>query len=61
MADTAGEEDVFPDVQLGFGQVITSGEKHRNDFIIRIEMDPYRQWEGESSLVVSVLVPTWKS
>ncbi|KAF2445427.1 hypothetical protein P171DRAFT_512676 [Karstenula rhodostoma CBS 690.94] len=51
-------QNIFSDIQLGFGDIRTSGQKASDDFIIAVTPDDKR-WEGNTSLIVSTLVPTW--
>lgn len=55
---TGGMQNTFPDIQLGFGKVETSGKRFTENFGLQIRSDE-RGWDGTSPLVVSVMVPTW--
>lgn len=58
--ETENEGYVFPDLQLGFGRVIAMGDEYTDNFHIQMEMDSCTLWDGDSDLIVSVLIPTWK-
>jgi hypothetical protein len=53
-----GWQNIFPDLQLGFGDVRTTGIKNTDDFAIHVEADQ-KEWQGKCPLIVSTLVPTW--
>ena len=57
-SSTDSRQNIFPDVQLGFGNVVTSGKEYTDDFSIQVRGDN-ADWEGHAPLVVSVIVPTW--
>jgi MYND finger len=51
-------QNIFPDVQLGFGQVQPSGERNTDSFSVKVQ-DDGAGWDGKAPLVVSAMVPTW--
>ncbi|KAI1612183.1 hypothetical protein EDD36DRAFT_277223 [Exophiala viscosa] len=55
---TDGRQNFFPDLQLGFGKVRTTGVKHTGDFTVYVDSDE-KEWQGKGPLIVSVVIPTW--
>src|SRR5436853_7044237 len=53
-----GRQNIFPDLQLGFGDIHTSGSKNADGFAINVEGDD-KEWQGKKPLIVSTIVPTW--
>ncbi|KAH8699392.1 hypothetical protein GQ44DRAFT_744204 [Phaeosphaeriaceae sp. PMI808] len=53
-----GRQNIFPDLQMGFGDIQTTGTKYTDEFAIHAESDQ-KEWQGNKPLIVSVLVPTW--
>ena len=53
-----GRQNIFPDIQLGFGRVKTSGVRYTGSFRVQVEADDM-EWEGSAPLLVSTMVPTW--
>ena len=51
-------QNSFSAVQLAFGTLATSGNRHSNDFAVTVTEDS-RGWSGDSALIVSFHVPTW--
>ena len=53
-----GWKNIFAAVQVGFGQISTSGTRYTDSFKICVCEDR-NGWHGSSSLVVSFRAPTW--
>ncbi|KAF2178754.1 hypothetical protein K469DRAFT_695275 [Zopfia rhizophila CBS 207.26] len=51
------KEAIYPDIQLGFGVIETSGTPYTNDYALFIK-DDGKRYMGQSSLVVSAMVAT---
>ncbi|KAJ9609426.1 hypothetical protein H2200_005753 [Cladophialophora chaetospira] len=54
---TTGQVRNFPDVQIGFGDIRTSGTKYSKDYAVQIQIDP-DGWSGDEPMLISALVPT---
>ncbi|KDB20649.1 hypothetical protein H109_07402 [Trichophyton interdigitale MR816] len=57
MFDSQAGQSIFADIQLGFGEVQTSGTKYTEKYAIEISKDE-RGWDGTAPLLASVMVPT---
>ncbi|KAK0726536.1 hypothetical protein B0T21DRAFT_413863 [Apiosordaria backusii] len=59
LQDSSGSKwmNIFAAVQLGFGNIKTTGTPYTNTFSLQIEDNP-EGWYGSSTLVVSFRVPT---
>ncbi|KAF2395677.1 hypothetical protein EJ06DRAFT_267524 [Trichodelitschia bisporula] len=53
-----GRQNCFSDLQIGFGEVKTTGSKYTSDFALTVKPD-LKAWQGKSPLIVSTVVPTW--
>jgi hypothetical protein len=53
----SAKQNVYPDIQLGFGTITTSSTKFTDDYTLNIQEDP-RGWSGQASLIVSTMVST---
>lgn len=53
-----GRQNIFPEIQLGFGHVQTSGMRYTDSFTIQVQADD-NEWEGTAPLLVSAMVPKW--
>ncbi|KAK3304728.1 uncharacterized protein B0T15DRAFT_251800 [Chaetomium strumarium] len=51
-------QNIFAAVQIGFGQLSTSGSRQGGDFKLHLTDDPLG-WQGESPLFASFKCPTW--
>ena len=50
--------DGFAGLQLGYGEIVTSGQAFSDSYEVRVITDP-EGYGGESPLLVSFMVPTW--
>ncbi|KAM5441428.1 hypothetical protein MferCBS31731_003499 [Microsporum ferrugineum] len=57
MLESQGGQSIFPDVQLSFGRIQTSGMKFTENYALEINVDE-GGWDGTSPLIASVMVPT---
>jgi hypothetical protein len=53
-----GRQNIFPDIQLGFGDIRSTGTKYSENFSVYVEADE-KEWQGKKPLLVSTIVPTW--
>ncbi|KIV77254.1 hypothetical protein PV11_09067 [Exophiala sideris] len=53
-----GRQNLFPDLQLGFGRLRTAGVKHTGDFTVCVDSNE-KEWQGKDPMIVSVMIPTW--
>ena len=53
-----GRQNVFPDVQMGFGDIRPKGVKNSDGFTLMVETDR-QEWQGTKSLIVSTMISTW--
>ncbi|KAF2265489.1 hypothetical protein CC78DRAFT_579231 [Lojkania enalia] len=49
---------IYPDVQMGFGTISTSGKSFTNEYAVHIHEDE-KGWNGEAPLIVSAMVSTY--
>ena len=54
------KQSIFPDVQLGFGDVSVTGKQFSNDCNLQVH-DDEKGWEGNSPLIVSAIVSIFRS
>jgi hypothetical protein len=53
-----GRQNIFPDLQLGFGDIRTTGIKNTDNFAIYVEADE-KEWQGKKPFIVSTIIPSW--
>ncbi|KAI4676515.1 uncharacterized protein J4E88_007433 [Alternaria novae-zelandiae] len=53
----SAKQNVYPDIQLGFGTITTSGTKFTDDYTLSIK-DDSQGWSGKAPLIVSTMVST---
>ncbi|KAF1944977.1 hypothetical protein EJ02DRAFT_509908 [Clathrospora elynae] len=51
------KQNIYSDVQLGFGTITTSGKVFSDDYTLNIEED-VQNWQGKTPLIVSTMVST---
>ncbi|KAF2678823.1 hypothetical protein K458DRAFT_480637 [Lentithecium fluviatile CBS 122367] len=51
-------QNIYSDIQLGFGTVVTSGAPFSDSYSIEVVKDD-RGWDGDTPFVVSAMVSTW--
>lgn len=52
------KQEIFADIQLGFGEISTTGAPNSANFAITVREDE-KEWQGETPLIVSAAVPAW--
>ena len=53
----SAKQNVYPDIQLGFGTITASGTKFTDDYTLNIQEDS-QGWSGQAPLIVSTVVST---
>lgn len=51
-------QNIFSEIRIVFGEILTAGPVNSNDFTVRVIEDESK-WQGNAPLVVSFVTPSW--